>query len=126
MRPHPNTEGKVLPPQPNNEGESRIEQRARELAEIRGTGHRYTKEDLEQAARELRGGELPVSSPEEDVAESSAGRDPSNPPAQYGHHVPDMPADDENEASARLAEEGVDEAQHDLMLAARRRRETNR
>jgi hypothetical protein len=125
MRPHPNTEGKMLPPQPNNEGDSRLEQRAQELAEIRGAGQRYTENDLREAERELRGRDLPVSSSEEDVAETGVGRDPSNPPSEHGHHVPDMPADDENEASARLAQEGVDEAQHDLMLAARRRRETN-
>ena len=122
MRPHPNTEGKILPSQVNNEGDRRIEQRAQELAEIRGSGS-YTQEDLAEAARELRGHSLPVSSPEDDVAETGLGRDPSDPAANTGHHVPDMPADDENEASARLAQEGVDEAQHDLMLAARRRRE---
>ena len=108
--------------QVNNEGDRRIEQRAQELAEIRGSGS-YTQEDLAEAARELRGHSLPVSSPEDDVAETGLARDPSDPAANTGHHVPDMPADDENEASARLAQEGVDEAQHDLMLAARRRRE---
>lgn len=123
MRPHPNTEGKILPSQPNNQGDSRIEQRAQELAEIRGASS-YTPEDLAEAARELQGRELPVASTQDDVSETGAGRDPSNPVSENGHHVPDMPADDENEASARLAQEGVDEAQHDLMLAARRRRET--
>jgi hypothetical protein len=117
MKPHPNTEGKILQPKSNNQGDSWIEQRAQELAEIRGAG-RYTDEDLEQAKREFR-------SPENDTAEAGAGRDPSNPVAQNGHHVEDMAADDENEASARLAQEGVDEAQHDLMLAARRRRQTD-
>jgi hypothetical protein len=124
MRPHPNTEGKILPSQPNQAGDSRIEQRAQELAEIRGASS-YTPEDLAEAARELRGRDLPVASSETDVAEAGAGRDPSDPIGETGHHVPDMPADDENEASARLAQEGVDEAQHDLMLAARRKRETS-
>jgi hypothetical protein len=123
MRPHPNTEGKILPSQSSPQGQSRIEQRAQELAEIRGATS-YTPEDLVEATRELRGRELPVSTAGDDVSETGAGRDPSNPASDTGHHVPDMPADDENEASARLAQEGVDEAQHDLMLAARRRRET--
>lgn len=124
MKIHPVAKGKMLPQQPNNAGETRLEQRARELAEIRGAGHRFTEEDLEQARREIRGDALPLSSPEDAVGETGLGRDPSDPPAQHGHQVEDMPADDEQEASTRLAEEGVDEAQHDLMLAARRRRST--
>lgn len=36
---------------------------------------------------------------------------------------PDL-LDSEQDAAARLAKEGVDEAQHELMLAARRKRET--
>ena len=124
MKTHPVAKGKVLPAQPDNSGETRLAQRARELAEIRGAGHRFTEEDLEQARRELNGDALPLASPEEAVAETGLGRDPADPPAQRGHHVEDMPADDEQDAAARLAEEGVDEAQHDLMLAARRKRET--
>lgn len=124
MKTHPNTQGKILPPEPNDAGETRIEQRARELAETRGAGHRFTQEDLDQARRELRGQDLPVRSPQNDQAESGASRDPSEPLSQRGHQIPDVPADDEQDAAARLAKEGVDEAQHDLSLAARRKRET--
>lgn len=124
MKTHPVAKGKVLPAQPNNAGETRLEERARELAEIRGAGHRYTKEDLEQARRELSGESLPLASPEEAVAETGLGRDPADPPSRRGHHIEDIPADDEQDAAARIAEEGVDEAQHDLMLAAQRKRQT--
>jgi len=124
MKTNPVAKGKVLPAQPNNAGETRLEQRARELAEIRGAGHRYTEEDIAQARRELSGDSLPLASPEEAVAETGLARDPADPPSDRGHHVEDMPADDEQDAAARMAEEGVDEAQHDLMLAARRKRES--
>ena len=114
----------MLPAQPNSSGETRLEQRARELAEIRGAGGKYNAEDLAQARRELEGDSLPTSSTEDASSSTGVGRDPSDPPAVHGHHVEDLPADDEQMESARLAEEGVDEAQHDLMLAAQRRRQT--
>src|SRR5690606_42110488 len=83
MKNHPVEKGKVLPPQPNNAGETRLEQRARELAEIRGAGHRYTDEDLEQARRELSGTMTPATPPPaHGVADSALARDPSMPPSR--------------------------------------------
>jgi hypothetical protein len=54
----------------------------------------------------------------------SLSRDPSDPPANRGKQIPDQeePDDDETAQSERLVEEGVDEAEHDQMLAARRKR----
>jgi hypothetical protein len=69
------------------------------------------------------GGEVAV--PGEDAAMvDSLSRDPSDPPPNRGEQIPDQeePDDDEEAQSERLVEEGVDEAEHDQMLAARRKR----
>jgi hypothetical protein len=48
-------------------------------------------------------------------------RDPSEPLTQTGHQVPDLEEPDGQTDQEHLAEEGVEEAQHEQMLEARRR-----
>ena len=100
---------------------SDLEKRAREIALIEGHPE-PTPADRVQARRDL-GGEVAV--PGEDAAMvDSLSRDPSDPPPNRGEQIPDQeePDDDEEAQSERLVEEGVDEAEHDQMLAARRKR----
>lgn len=80
-------------------------------------------EDRRRALAELRGDTLPETS--FDDGESSAGlsRDPSEPRSIPGARKPILNEPEDQETQERLVLEGVEEAQHDQMLAARRRRE---
>lgn len=99
-----------------------IERRARELATIDGrSGADITADDLARARNELLGRNLPGTTVED--AEGNAGitRDPSEPASIGGHAAPLREGQDEEKSVERLALEGVEEAQHDQMLAARHR-----
>jgi len=100
--------------------EADVERRADELASI--AGRATTAGDLALARRELQGQTLPPIVTE-NVAPSSisVSRDPSEPPSDSGQQTPEREAADEESSRERLAEEGVEEAQHDQMIAARRR-----
>ena len=102
-------------------GEADLERRARELALIDGHAE-PTPDDWDQARAEL-GGSV-VEPGEDDAMTDSLSRDPSDPPANRGEQVPDIaePDDDEEEVAERLVSEGVEEAEHDQMLAARKKR----
>jgi hypothetical protein len=102
-------------------GEADLERRARELALIDGHAE-PTPDDWDQARAELSGGV--VEPGEDDSMTDSLSRDPSDPPANRGEQVPDIeePDDDEEEVAERLVSEGVEEAEHDQMLAARKKR----
>ena len=100
---------------------SDLARRARELALIDGRPE-PTPDDWDQARQEL-GGDV-VAPGEEDVMADSLSRDPSDPPSNRGEQAPNVeePDDDEQAAAERLVTEGVEEAGHDQMLAARRKR----
>ena len=100
-----------------------VEKRAREIAVIRGgTGATVSENDRAEAWAELNGGLLPGTSGSDEDATGSLSRDPSEPVSDSGHEVVTAePPDDETDARERLATEGVEEAQHDQMLAARER-----
>jgi hypothetical protein len=118
------TQGKILLHGAGTGGitDADIERRARELAAIDGrTGAEPTKRDLARARRELAGTNLPATTGDDAESEISFSRDPSEPPTDRGHQVPDDEGVDEQKAVERLTEEGVEEAQHEQMLAARRR-----
>jgi len=109
-------------------GTADIERRARELAAIDGrSGNQITDTDLTRAEAELMGSVLPATSMEDEDAESGISRDPSEPVSVSGHEIPLREGPDEEKAVERLALEGVEEAQHEQMLAARRieRRQDN-
>jgi len=117
------TTGKVLIHGKGAGGVTRadIERRARELADIDGrSGAAITKSDLARARAELLGSDLPATAAEDAESDVGVSRDPSEPPSAGGHEAPVVEGADEEQAIERLALEGVDEAQHDLMIAARR------
>ncbi len=101
-----------------------IERRARELSLIRTGGEDYDETDLEAAARELLGERSPASMTEDAESNAALSRDPSEPRAVPGHQTPEESPDEteENTEPERLAIQGVEEAQHDQMVQARRRR----
>ena len=102
-------------------GSADIERRARELADIDGrSGAEITDEDLARAEADLMGTALPPTTVEDDDAEGAMSRDPSEPLSVSGHEIPLREGPDEEKAVERLALEGVEEAQHEQMLAARR------
>lgn len=99
-----------------------IERRARELADIDGrSGAAITDDDLARARAELLGLNLPATTVEDEPAAGGLSRDPSEPPSISGRELPPHEGPDEEKAIERLTLEGVEEAQHEQMLAARRR-----
>jgi hypothetical protein len=99
-----------------------IERRARELADIDGrSGAAITTDDLARARAELLGSNLGATTVEDAGSDTGLTRDPSEPPSISGHETITREGPDEEKAVERLALEGVEEAQHDQMLAARRR-----
>lgn len=98
-----------------------IEQRAKEIAMIEG--HRAVRDDdRRQAAQELRGNDIPPLGDEDAEGSSSLSRDPSEPASTPGRQIPDRENEEEQFTTERLVAEGVSEAEHDQMLAARRRK----
>lgn len=101
-----------------------VEKRAREIAVIRGRdADLVSEEDREEAYAELQGALLPETSVTDGESRGGITRDPSEPISDSGHQVlsRDQSGEDEDETQERLATEGVEEAQHDQMLAARER-----
>jgi hypothetical protein len=101
--------------------EEQVEKRARELAII-DNREGPSAVDRVRARAELTGKTLPPTSGEELSSNDSLSRDPSDPPAQRGRQVPNFEGLDEEKATERLVSEGVEEAQHEQMLAARQKR----
>jgi len=98
-----------------------IEKRAREIADINGRSpDEIFSEDRAAAREELMGQRLPATSEEDEESIGELSRDPSNPPAYYGKAAPATETDDEKNSLERIVLEGVEEAQHDQMLEARR------
>lgn len=98
-----------------------VEQRARELAQIEG--HNAVRDDdRRNAAEEMKGNDIPPLGDEDAEGTSSLSRDPSEPASIPGRQIPDMENEDEQFTTERLVAEGVSEAEHDQMLAARRRK----
>lgn len=97
-----------------------LERRAREIAFINGHSPEAVNDaDRDEARHELEGDTLPTTGEDIEVS-TGLNRDPSDPPSDRGHQIPNLEGADEQKAVERLAVEGVEEAQHDQMLAARR------
>jgi hypothetical protein len=95
-----------------------IERRAKELALIDNRTV-ANDEDRERARTEFRDRDLPDAVNEDAESMQSMSRDPSDPISDRGRQAPEYGGDDEKTALEHLALEGVEEAQHDQMLAAR-------
>jgi len=97
-----------------------VEKRAREIAVIRGrSADAVGEEDRAEAWAELHGELAPDTLETDRDSRGSLSRDPSEPVGDPGHQVVNQEPDDESAAVERLANEGLEEAQHDQMLAAR-------
>lgn len=96
--------------------------RAKEIARMNGRSH-VNEDDREQARDELRAQTLPPTTGEEALARRGVSRDPSDPPAQRGRARRTDSATDPQADLERIVIEGVEEAQHDQMRAASRRRQ---
>ena len=106
--------------------EDDIAARARELAIIDGrSADDVTGEDLKHSRTELRGQHLPDTTLEDAVGSAALTRDPSEPPSQTGTQTLEQNDPENQNVMERLVLEGVEEAQHDQMLAARQRRPRN-
>lgn len=117
------TSGRILIHGRGTGGISRadIERRARELADIDGRdGASITEDDIARARAELLGLTLPDTNVEDETATGGLSRDPSEPPSIPGREAQPREGPDEEKAIERMTLEGVDEAQHEQMLAARR------
>src|SRR6476659_6405656 len=93
-----------------------VRRRAEELAVINGRlPHQVTETDLTQAREELMGIEpaSPADEGQEPLPESKRW-DPI--PATVGRQAEILAADDEQTVAERLVEEGVEEAEHDIMV----------
>lgn len=99
-----------------------VHARTRELAVISGRApHEASQADYEQAKRELTGGS--DMDRQDEVLESLPESKRWDPvPGSDGRMDPEPPSEDEDEEgrneSAQLVEEGVQEAEHDLMVQA--------
>jgi len=96
-----------------------VEDRAKEIALI--AGHPVTRNDTEQALRELTGGD--EMDPKQAFIESASEDERWGPvPGSTGHQAKESPSEEEDEdgrsESAQLVEEGVSEAGHEQMLQA--------
>jgi hypothetical protein len=90
-----------------------VEHRARELALIAGREKQVTETDRVEAKRELLGPIHPTPRVSDDLAPWGS------PPASAGRRAKrHQPTDDQ--ISKELVEEGVDEAEHDQMVTARK------
>lgn len=95
-----------------------IERRASELARI--AGRAVSDEDRQTARAEFQDRTLPDTVNDDAETMQSMSRDPSDPMVDRGRQVPDYVETDEKADLERIALEGVEEAQHDQMISARR------
>ena len=92
-----------------------VHQRASELAQIDGReAGNFTARDLDQARRELMGGHLEADNLEGDCFMINGDGIAGN----TGHHVPNQSSDESENAVSELIMEGMEEAEHEQMLAA--------
>ena len=98
-----------------------VRQRARELAEIDGRNE-FNEGDWREAKRELHGGhEQNDTNGEMDMETMISGHDMVT--SSLGHHATKMGFDDQDNMAEELIAEGMDEAVHEQMLAARQERD---
>jgi hypothetical protein len=124
MNSHESTSGKILL-HGADAGEitpEMIDERAQEIALIDGRDS-VTAGDRRLARQELQGRELPETTLDDSpLIALSLNRDPSDPISAPGHQTPTYNEADDDDLSERLAIEGIEEAQHEQMLAARRKK----
>jgi hypothetical protein len=101
--------------------EDMVRKRAEELALIAGRPKGVVLDmDYHEARRELTGKQGMVSTTREERLPEDARWE--EVPVSEGHRVPEVPASDEQMFAEELVEEGVDDAEQDLMNQATRER----
>lgn len=100
--------------------QTEVEERAAELALSDGR-QTVTDADLALAAAELAGGGTTAEAPEAD-SELEQVTTWDEPPTQTGHLVATTPLEDENNVAEQLVEDGLEEADHDIRVAAEKAR----
>lgn len=103
-----------------------VEKRARELAVINGRpAAQFNQLDIDEARKELQGQTGPAVPEVSDPAvERLTQWDEA--PASRGVKIRNQTPEDEQPAAEALVAEGVEEAEHDLMVAATKRRKGGR
>ena len=81
-----------------------------------------TAADRARARRELNGEDLPAAIDEDDQSAESLSRDPSDPPVQRGRQTRNLEESSGQNDLQKMVSEGVEEAQHEQMLASRQRK----
>ena len=100
--------------------EGMIEERARELAAIDGRNpNQATDTDRQNASRELHGHDHPATGASDEPKVS--GWDWETPVPSSGHSAPQTTPPDDARIAEELVEEGINDAEHDQMVAARKR-----
>jgi hypothetical protein len=94
-----------------------VRQRARELARINGRDE-FNEEDWREAKRELHGGHQ-TNDTNGNMDMSSAVSEHDMVVSSMGHHVENVGLEDQDSMVEELVAEGMDEAVHEQMLAAR-------
>jgi hypothetical protein len=94
-----------------------VRQRARELARINGR-EEFNDDDWREAKRELHGGHQPNDT-NGDMDMTAAVSEHDMVACSVGHHVENVGLDDQDNMIEELVAEGMDEAVHEQMLAAR-------
>lgn len=103
-----------------------VERRAREIALLDGRGATEpTLQDRQAALAELAGSTVHPTLNDDGLSAGSATRDPSDNVVFFNNQKAPTQDVDEQEDVERLALEGVEEASHDQMVAAHRRRHQN-
>ncbi len=102
--------------------QSQVDRRASELARIEGRDQ-PTSEDRARALKEIQGLGSRRSERFADVPEDGLARDPSEPTQRGATRKPRINEEEENQAAETAALEGVEEAEHEQMLQARRQQE---
>ncbi len=95
-----------------------VRKRAAELARIDGRSE-YSEADWRQAKIELHGSQMPDGSQSDEMAMTSMVSEGDMIAANVGHHVGRMPMEDDGNVVEELYAEGMEEAVHERMLAAR-------
>ncbi len=121
-KPSPTPSGRILRHGQRADGVTveSIEARARELALIDGRpASQVTDADRELGRSELNGELIPVPTLQDAEPSAHLTRDPGEPVTETGSQTPMLNEPDDQVVAERLVLEGVEEAQHDQMLAAR-------
>jgi hypothetical protein len=95
-----------------------VRRRARELARINGRDE-FNEEDWREAKRELHGGHVPNDT-NGDMDMAAAVSEHDMVVCSMGKHVENLGPEDQENMIEELIAEGMDEAVHEQMLAARR------